>query len=395
MKVLHLGAFRGNSGDLFSHYAFQSMFRSNIDVDATFTKVELREFYRNARLRDFDDRFLDEINRHDLFIIGGGQFFDARWNYSYTGTTLNFSPQFLEMIRCPVIVNGVGYAEPRANMLPPEEMAEIFDKFKWFLETVSKKEWLLTLRNDGSYGRIEQRFGRELADLFSVVPDNGFYFGHDVMPYRFDDFCPTVGLNIANDQFKEAGDSGAFIDLLNADMAAVIDSLITQGTRIILLPHMPRDLDVIHKLYCLLGEKAFRFNVCVAPYNPQDENAARQLVSYYKACDVVVTMRFHANVISIANSIPSVGLAVEGIVSDERIRALYDDVGLSKFCMPIGHNNHNTAQTVLEKIEQTKSCRREYKERSKVAMDRIEKMRRAYIQNIKKYLQHKKRIMRI
>lgn len=386
MNILHLGAFRGNVGDLFSHTAFQDLVRTRIDPLADFTEVELREFYKNANLRKFDNDFLREINDHDLFVVGGGQFFDVRWNYSDTGTTLNFSKKFIDAIERPVIFNGVGYAEPREGTLPETEISEIFDKFRNFIEYLSHKEWLLTLRNDGSYERIKHRFGKKVADVFSVVPDNGFYFDKMIEPYRFNEHSPTIGINIANDQFEQAFSTRSFVEELNRQIALAIQDLVERGYRILLIPHMPKDLEAVYALYRLLGEKFFRFNICIAPYNPQDENAARQMVAYYKACDTVLAMRFHANVIAIENCIPSVGLAVEGFVSRERIQAIYKTMGLGKFCLSLVQEDGNIAKRIVEAVLSTEKKANDYRKAAKKAMSEVEDEKQKYTTLIKAYL---------
>jgi len=141
MKILHLAAFTGNSGDCLSHAAFQSSFREIVSIDAVFNEVNLRDFYKNNRVRSFDATFADEINRHNAFVLGGDLMFDVRWAYSATGTTLDFTREFIDSIYVPVILNGIGYAEPPHKV---KEQEQIFAKFKEFIEYISvKPNWLL------------------------------------------------------------------------------------------------------------------------------------------------------------------------------------------------------------------------------------------------------------
>lgn len=71
MKIMHLGPFSGNMGDLFSYISFQKNFREYVQGDVEFCNINIRDFYYNCGKRQFDDQFLNEINASDLFILGG------------------------------------------------------------------------------------------------------------------------------------------------------------------------------------------------------------------------------------------------------------------------------------------------------------------------------------
>ena len=132
MRILHLAAFTGNSGDCLSHAAFQAQFRDTVCSEAVFKEVNLRDFYKNNRLRRFDAAFAREINNHDVFVLGGDLMFDVRWPYSATGTTLDFSRDFIDSISVPVILNGIGYAEPPGAADEGEQQV-VFTRFRDFI----------------------------------------------------------------------------------------------------------------------------------------------------------------------------------------------------------------------------------------------------------------------
>lgn len=387
MNILHLAAFTGNSGDCLSHAAFQARFRALVCAEAVFDEVNLRDFYRNNRLRSFDAAFAREVNRHDAFVLGGDLMFDLRWAYSATGTTLDFSKAFVDAIRVPVVLNGIGYAEPPVYA-DAAEKAEIFARFEAFVEHIAQKpNWLLALRNDGSYERIARRFGARLAGYFAVIPDNGFHFeAEKITPYAFEAPKRTVGICLANDAFSPvAGDEGRR-ETLNQAMASFVEDRIAEGCRVLLLPHMPKDLEAIHALYTLLGEKAFRYHIAIAPYNNLDKLSINALVSYYKACDCVLATRFHASVIPILCRVPAIGLAAQSLICPERITALYESLGLGAFSLAVPRTMDNVQARLRRQYEYTMASAHQFVALADAAMEQIAQARAAYFAQLQAFL---------
>ena len=98
MRVLHLASFGGNFGDVLNHHGFYNTVGKALDFQSI-KQIEVRRFYRNASEEErlfFNDEFVKEINSYDLFVLGGGGFFDAKWAYSNTGTTIDFNDSFIE-----------------------------------------------------------------------------------------------------------------------------------------------------------------------------------------------------------------------------------------------------------------------------------------------------------
>ena len=392
MEILHLAAFTGNSGDCLSHAAFQSTFREKVSGSAVFNEVNLRDFYKNNRIRSFDANFSKEINAKDAFILGGDLMFDLRWTYSATGTTLDFSRDFIDSIRVPVILNGVGYAEAPGVDIEEGNMASISKKFKTFVDYIAQKpNWLLTLRNDGSYERIRQRFGEAFASRFFVVPDNGFHFKTEkIMPNLFEDEKRTIGICFANDSFTQSAEYEARRDILNCDVVAFIKRLIQEDCRIVLIPHMPKDLEVIHTIYQQLGEKAFRYNVIIAPYNNLDKLSTATLLQYYKSCHYILATRFHSSIIPLICKIPVTGLAAESLICPERISALYQSVGLQEFCLNIPMDANNVQELLYQKYLFTMKNKEYYDNIVDGVMKQMSNEREVYFAKIKEFLINQK-----
>ena len=101
MNVIHLASFGGNYGDVLNHQGFYNTVGKKLGFDHI-NQIEVRRFYKNASPCEkllFNDDFVKEVNKHDLFVVGGGGFFDAKWEYSNTGTTIDFNDSFIDGIK--------------------------------------------------------------------------------------------------------------------------------------------------------------------------------------------------------------------------------------------------------------------------------------------------------
>jgi len=386
MRVAHIGPFSGNSGDLIAYSSFQNTFREMVNPNSEFTNINIREFYKNNRKRTFDLTMAKEINQYDTLVIGGGAYFDTRWSYSVTGTTLDISMEFLDYIKIPIIFNSIGYSEPPEGTLAKSEQREIFEKFKRFiLDLAERKNVMLTIRNDGSYQRIFERYGKNIADIFITVPDNGFYFDKTILPITFSEPMTTIGLSLANDSFVKSDTINLYN--FNTSMAELVKLLIShENARVIFFPQIPKDVETIASVIGQLGEAEKRFHIVVAPYNTLDVYGARYLVGYYKACDYCICMRLHANIIALQNIIPTIGLSVKGLVSGERIQALYKNMGISQHGLYIDSNQYGIAEKLYEQFSRLKSQDTEYRARVGDALKNIELGKHNYFSLIKDFL---------
>lgn len=386
MRVAHIGPFSGNSGDLIAYSSFQNTFREMVNPNSEFTNINIREFYKNNRKRTFDLTMAKEINQYDTLVIGGGAYFDTRWSYSVTGTTLDISREFLDYIKIPIIFNSIGYSEPPEGTLAKSEQREIFKKFKRFiLDLAERKNVMLTIRNDGSYQRIFERYGKNIADIFITVPDNGFYFDKTILPISFSEPMTTIGLSLANDSFVKSDTINLYN--FNTSMAELVKLLIShENARVIFFPQIPKDVETIASVIGQLGEAEKRFHIVVAPYNTLDVYGARYLVGYYKACDYCICMRLHANIIALQNIIPTIGLSVKGLVSGERIQALYKNMGISQHGLYIDSNQYGIAEKLYEQFSRLKSQDTEYRARVGDALKNIELGKHNYFSLIKDFL---------
>lgn len=320
LNVLHVASFSGNIGDNANHAGFKSNLKNKLSpTQLKFTEYEIREVYwGNSK---FDSDFVQKANEADLVVIGGGNYFELWVDRSATGCSIDIALKDLEKIETPIIFNALG--------VDPAQGASVIalDKFRSFLDLViSKPNMILSCRNDGSFEALEKIVGTKYSKAFYHVPDAGLFTKVD------DFFHPELVENKKNVLIQVAGD---MLDLrFNTalpgtisferfvhDTAAYIELLVKDvDCNVILCPHIFRDLDVIYKLLGVLDDKTRRTAVKVAPYLQGDVGQS-YIFGLYSKCDLVVAMRFHANLCAMGLGVPTIGL-----VNYRQIEKLYEEM---------------------------------------------------------------------
>ena len=332
MKVMHIASFGGNIGDILNHYGFYKTIGTRIGIDYS-EKVEVRRFYKNASPNEkltFSSKFLREVNEYDVLIIGGGGFFDARWPYSHTGTTIDFSDDFISGIKIPVIVNAMGYHEFYSQT--DQEVQKLFGQF---VRKVIDKGWFLSLRNDGSFARFRRRYGSLGENKILCVPDNGF-FALDkavVQAAAIRRREKVIGLCITNDLFCSEYNGNLTADSFNEKIVNVIATLSEQN-QIVLFAHTPDDIVTIGYLFQKLSSSCKRYNIVVAPFNPNGETPFIELAQYYQACDCIIGMRFHSLILALQLHKPTIALSGHAQIED-----FFQDLGLSDYCVCLNNTD--------------------------------------------------------
>lgn len=357
IRALHIASFRGNIGDYANHQGFYKKMNKYMTLECT--QVEIRKFYRNRAEIKFDDSFVGLVNKHDVFILGGGGFFDLNWDYSNTGTTMDFSNDFINAIKVPVLINAMGYHE-YDNV--DEKKTR---KFKNFISAISEKSWFLSVRNDGSFLRMKKRYGA-LADNFLKVPDNGFFFSPSARgiskilreslmlkktsPRR--GICLErnkiwVGFNLTNDLFNKDFNKDISVEDFNFLIGGALNVFLRENmnANLILFPHVPQDIATISRVFRNVEDKYKRERIAVAPFLIGGQGI-EQVFDLYRMCKAIVGMRFHANVCAIAMGVPTIGLA-----GHEQISTFYNEIGLSQRSIKI--NSNNFVRSLLDELTKT------------------------------------------
>lgn len=324
MQICHIASHKGNVGDLINHQGFYNNMLP-AEVSANIERIELRDFYYSYNQRRvFDEHLARQLNKCNLVVIGGGGYLDAQWPESETGTTLSLSRQFIDSLSTKVLVNAIGYHE-----YPGRTNASICRKFSSFLGYVSQLDnWMVTVRNDGSYERLAFRYGETALHNIKKVPDNGFFCDLQKRLYLPKD--RTVGMCITNDLFCAEYNKGVQAVNFNQYISTIINELCSIGYRIVLLPHTPPDIEIVGKLYSHISSQYKREKLVVAPLDANTSSAINRLNEYYNLCSCIIGMRFHSLICAINLGIPAIALA-----GHEQIEGLYRELSLSDYCVRV------------------------------------------------------------
>lgn len=320
LKILHLASFSGNIGDNINHMGFRPWFERMLGRPVEWCDLEMREFYWGQRA--WDESFVALANAHDLLVVGGGNYFELWVENSPNGMSFGLPPEQMRALRVPVFFNALGLDAGQG--LGAESLA----RFRTFLDPVLEDPHVLvSLRNDGSCSTAERLLGARYAKRLGLLPDGGFFASVPDRPASDAANGTVIAVNLACDMadirfagFTQTGGQAGFA----AEMASALGDIMAQGEerRLVFVPHVYHDLDIIAQVIRSLPDRLRRTRVAVAGYAAGRE-AARQVLTLYQSATLVLGMRFHANVGAIA-----VGTEVIGLTNYPQIGFLYDEIGL-------------------------------------------------------------------
>lgn len=334
VRVLHLASFVGNIGDLANHAGSRRLMAENLPFELEFTELEIREFY--WKKRSFDDAFVDYANTFDLLIIGGGNYFELWVDHSQTGTSIDISPERLRRLKVPTVFHalgvdvGQGYTEQSAT------------RFKSFMASVlERSDMFVSVRNDGSTRALQEVLGNSLAARIPTMPDGGFFAG-DLGDNRPTSRSDCVGINIAGDMLDKRFDRGLSVDEFLDEMARACCTLMDAhpALRLVLMPHIWRDVALIAQLLPRIEDSYLRRRVAVGALEPTALGLGNFLASYQRF-DLVLGMRFHANVCPIGMGIPT-----RGLLNYPQVQRLYEELEMPQRLVDVrdsGFNRHLVA----------------------------------------------------
>ncbi len=301
MKVLHVASFRGNIGDNANHAGFRPWFETLVGAPLEWSEFEIRDVYRKTRA--FDATFAAQANAADLVVIGGGNYFELWVADSPTGTSISVPADVLASIKTPIFINALGVDDAQGYT------DETLGRFRTFLGTLlTSDQYLVSVRNDGALAALHKHVGDMPLERVLHLPDGGFFATYAPAPRAQG---PHVGINLAGDMLDQRFPGGEQLDYRGflAEMAETLAQLwrAHPTLRLTFFPHIFRDLAVCADLLALLPDKLRRDQVRVAAYD-SGEAAAQEAFGEYVACDVILAMRFHSNVVPIGHGIPAIGL---------------------------------------------------------------------------------------
>lgn len=317
LRVLHLASFAGNIGDLANHAGARRMLAEQLGFALEFTDLEIREFY--WKQRSFDDDFVDYANSFDLVIIGGGNYFELWVDHSATGTSIDLSPERLAKLKVPTLFFALGVDTGQGYS------AKSAERFNAFMMTVlERSDLFVCVRNDGSSRALREVLGEQTAAHIPTMPDGGFFA--DPAGCRISDVDRNrIGINIAGDMLERRFDRGldteGFLRELADACCALMDA--KPGLRIDLMPHIWRDSALISQLLPMIPDPYLRRRIAVGRLEP-NETGLVDFLQAYRGVDLVLGMRFHANVCPIG-----MGVLSRGLLNYPQVEYLYEEIGMS------------------------------------------------------------------
>lgn len=350
MKVLHVASFTGNIGDNANHIGMRSRLAAVLGARPEYTELEIRycyQIYTGEHRWFFDDDFVEKANAHDLIIIGGGNFFEPWITDSATATTINITNERLEKISKPLVFYGVGFDIHKGAT------TENLKKFSSFLcQCIKQSNVFVSFRNDGSLKNLKLAYP-DRPDLWSaidVVPDGGFFYKVGKTPSPYISGESFWGINIASDmeslRFPAGQISGITWKEFLTEFAGFLQQSLEKNPqlKLIFFPHIFRDVLSIGEFMTYMDDRLCRDRVVVAPFSC-GWGACNHLFSLYQRCELVLGMRFHTNVCSIAMNIPAIPL-----VSYPKLKDLYEELGFEERVAVVNRRGFSEELSVLSSL---------------------------------------------
>lgn len=317
LRVLHLASFAGNIGDLVNHAGARRMLVECLDFALEFTDLEIREFY--WKQRSFDDAFVDYANSFDLLIVGGGNYFELWVDQSATGTSIDIAPERLAKLRVLTLFFALGVDTGQGYS------TQSVQRFNAFMATIiERRSFFACVRNDGSALALREVLGEATAARIPTMPDGGFF----VDPAGC---CPAdtdsdrIGINIAGDmlerRFDRDLDTEGFLRELAGACCALMDA--RPELRIDFMPHIWRDSVLITQLLPMIPDPYLRRRIAVGRLEP-GETGLTSFLQSYRSFDLVLGMRFHANVCPIGMGVPA-----RGLLNYPQVERLYEEISMA------------------------------------------------------------------
>jgi polysaccharide pyruvyl transferase WcaK-like protein len=330
MKILHIASFVGNIGDNASHLGFKNLL-TDCEPDTSISCLEMRKFYKNYQAQDrlnFDQNFIDHANTFDRVVIGGGGFLDYCIKDSQSGTTIDMCPTLLSGLKVPVWLTSVGCAPhqpvPSGNK----------QKFRNFLDACLDNKMLrINVRNDGSIRALREDIGPQYADAITEILDHGFFY--QPQPTESLPVNNYIAVNISQDQIKMQRRSGHVIDqeTYYQNLAQSLNEIIALTNKnLVLVPHIYSDLTAITRLISQMNDFDLRSRVTIAPCI-QNPSGANFIFNLYNKADLIIGMRFHANVCGLALGKPTIGLQAL-----DRVGYMFEHLGLVNRTVSVEQN---------------------------------------------------------
>jgi len=323
LKILHLASFHGNIGDNANHMGFRPWLECLSDRQIEWSNLEIREFF--WRERAWDESFVNLVNQFDALIIGGGNYFELWVESSPTGTSIAIPPDLFSKIKIPIFFNALG-VDPGQGVPDSSRI-----KFMGFLDTLlGSEQYLVSVRNDGAKKNLSRHVGNRYSEAVLHAPDNGFFVEDMNLEENIDNYSAVdqkiLAINLAGDmgnvRYSNFHGTEGGLNMFSREFSECMVAIGEEHPEVhfLMIPHIYRDIEILYKVINNLPDRLRRTRLAVSPYGVGDKSAQR-IFGMYKSADMVLGMRFHANVCSLGMEKETLGLFCY-----PQISALYEEL---------------------------------------------------------------------
>jgi polysaccharide pyruvyl transferase WcaK-like protein len=191
---------------------------------------------------------------------------------------------------------------------------------------LGREDMIVCVRNDGSTRALHELLPDLKVGQIPVMPDGGFFAGRSLGILSVNQSAHTrVGINLAGDMLERRFSKGNSYEKFLKGMAEMSVGLLDmrENLEIEFVPHIWRDVVFLSELLPLIPDPYLRRRIAIASLKP----TARGLDAFlrtYSEFDLVLGMRFHANVCPIGMGVPT-----RGLVNYPQIKLLYEELTMS------------------------------------------------------------------
>lgn len=380
IRVLHVASFTGNIGDTINHKGAEKLRELYLDFRFEITRKEIREFYW-GEWRFNSEEFVSQANSFDLLMIGGGNYFELWVEGSATGSTIDIARDYLDKIRTPILFYSLGCD------IGQGASEENIARFGNFLDYATASDrFFLSVRNDGAMPTIKSLFGNRYENSIREIPDGAFFAEIQRLHHHceVEETKVNILINLAGDmpdiRFGKSLSEIRYDEFVKA-FAAVLESLDASNsvnTHFIFALHIFRDIQVVNDVLHLLPDKIRRRSLAVAPY-VTGVNGADYIFSLYNRADLILGMRFHANIFGYA-----LRKNVIGLVNYPQIEKLYAQLGSREF---VRVNISNFEELLLSKIYDHIENRNQYESLAADILTNVQDQAKIEYQLLNKWLE--------
>lgn len=184
------------------------------------------------------------------------------------------------------------------------------------------------------------------------VPDGAFFL--KTKTFKFPEInknLKSVGINIVSDmkdiRFGKKIKNGIRYDEFINGLVRVVNNFLEKNRKyqIIFFPHIYSDLIAIGELLEKIDDRFRRTRIVVAPCLT-GRGSEEYIFGLYKECEFILAMRFHSNVCSIAQGIPTICLS-----SYKKEQCVYSEINLLDRVVYV--NTKGFEERLVKRIEDT------------------------------------------